>query len=632
MSTVLRQPNIDVASPACPTGPREFLPKDVNRPPRKAQVAKLPAAAPAFDYPATLVGTVGNISVYYDPSLGAPGQTLATQMLGRVIGPYVDMEAYFGVSGGAVNIVISPLSAANDGSGGAYHYGCDFNSGGTLYLDATFGNTGINPLDLETLLYVAELSECFMGTQGKGWGCGFSNGEGLSRYLATRETPPGTLPQWGVTGPSWVSAGYPDWVTTTENTDQDYASTGCAILYIYWMRSLGFSALQIVQAAGATLADNYQTLTGKTSAYADLKAAVSALTVTSDNPFAAAPATWHQNDLSADTGAPAAVGSPSGYMFVAQNTQHAVYRDANGHIQELYWNGSWNKNDLTQAAGAPAAAGDPAGYVFDAQGTQHVVYRDANGHIQELYWDGSWHNNDLTQASGSPPAAGNPIGYVFDAQGTQHVMYRDTNGHIQELWWNGSWHNDDLNAQTGAPLAAGDPCGYMFDNQGTQHVMYRDVGGHIQELWWNGQWNNDDLNAQTGAPLAAGDPCGYLFADQGTQHVMYRDVNGHIQELWWNGQWHNDDLNAQTGAAGAASDPTCYAYEVQGTQHVMYRDVNGQIQELWWNGQWNDNDLTADTGSALATGHPTAYLFAAQDTQHVIYVGVDQAIHELWWG
>jgi hypothetical protein len=62
-------------------------------------------------------------------------------------------------------------------------------------------------------------------------------------------------------------------------------STGCAILYIYWMRSLGYSAPQIIRAARATLATNYQELTGKITAYQDLLAAVRGLTITSDNPF-----------------------------------------------------------------------------------------------------------------------------------------------------------------------------------------------------------------------------------------------------------------------------------------------------------------------------------------------------------
>jgi hypothetical protein len=68
-----------------------------------------------------------------------------------------------------------------------------------------FSNNSTDPVELEVLLYVAELSERFMGAQNKGWGCGSSNGEALSRYFAERETPPGTIPQWGVTGPSWAS-------------------------------------------------------------------------------------------------------------------------------------------------------------------------------------------------------------------------------------------------------------------------------------------------------------------------------------------------------------------------------------------------------------------------------------------
>lgn len=49
--------------------------------------------------------------------------------------------------------------------------------------------------------------------------------------------------------------------------------------------------------------------------------------------------------------------------------------------------GSWHINDLTAATGAPAAGVVPACYVFDGQGTQHVVYgRPVDGHIHELGW------------------------------------------------------------------------------------------------------------------------------------------------------------------------------------------------------------------------------------------------------
>lgn len=263
---------------------RELIPPGGKRKERNAeQIAT--AARVGFDYPVTQVGVVGNITVSCDPSLGKPGLALATQMLNSVSAPYNAVQTFFGIAGGAVDIVIAPLSGQNDGSGGAYHYGCDFTTGGVLYLDATFASTTVNPLNLEVGLYVAELSESFMGPQNRGWGCGYSNGEALSRFCAEQETPDGTLDAFA-TGPAWDQAGRPDWINTTEQTDQDPVSTGCGIVYIYWMRSLGFTISKIVRGGGATFSTNYQTLTGKTTAYHDLLAALSGVTaIYSDNPF-----------------------------------------------------------------------------------------------------------------------------------------------------------------------------------------------------------------------------------------------------------------------------------------------------------------------------------------------------------
>lgn len=263
---------------------REFLPIDPGgmTGPRRRIAA---AGAAGLDFPATQVGVVGNVTVSYDPSLGQDGLNLATQMLNAVAGPYADMQTFFGIAGGNATLVIAALSGNNDGSGGAYHYGCDFTSGGVMYLDATFASTSVDPLNLEVGLYVAELSESFMGTQGAGWNCGFSNGEGLSRFCAEQETPAGTLDAFA-TGPAWAAAGFPDWISQTDQTDQGAVSTGCAIVYLYWMSFLGFTIPQIVQAGGDTLSANYQTLTGNNTAYNDLMTALQGRQVTSDNPFA----------------------------------------------------------------------------------------------------------------------------------------------------------------------------------------------------------------------------------------------------------------------------------------------------------------------------------------------------------
>lgn len=243
--------------------------------------------ATGFDFPVQLIGTTpsGNVTVYFDPSLGAQGQDLAQQIFAIADKTYADCQAFFSIPGQPVNVIIAALSGLTDGSGGAYHYGCSFNPGGDLYCDAAFGNP-----TLTNGLVVAELTESFMGAQAKGWDCGGSNGEALSRFLAEALSggSNGALAAYS-TGPAWDQDGRGDWIDATEPTDQNPDSTGCGVVYLYWMVSKGFTAAQIAQAGcpDGTLASNYLSLTGLSTAWADFIAAVSGLPagVTSDDPW-----------------------------------------------------------------------------------------------------------------------------------------------------------------------------------------------------------------------------------------------------------------------------------------------------------------------------------------------------------
>jgi hypothetical protein len=67
---------------------------------------------------------------------------------------------------------------------GASHSSCDDTG---LYCDAFDANDGV----LMRYLVVAEADEVFMDSQDRGWMCGASNGEGLSRVLAADAYPPG---------------------------------------------------------------------------------------------------------------------------------------------------------------------------------------------------------------------------------------------------------------------------------------------------------------------------------------------------------------------------------------------------------------------------------------------------------
>jgi hypothetical protein len=111
------------------------------------------------------------------------------------------------------------------------------------------------------MLVVAEADEVFMAAQNKGWDCGANNGEGLSRVLAT-DRYPAQLDGFA-SAASWLNGGRPDWVNATEGTDVDYVSTGCATLFINYLRSqLGFTIAELVQAGGSALALNHENLTG----------------------------------------------------------------------------------------------------------------------------------------------------------------------------------------------------------------------------------------------------------------------------------------------------------------------------------------------------------------------------------
>ncbi len=243
------------------------------------------AQAGGFDFPTQRVGTTAdrNTTVYYDPALGSPGEGLAQQILARIADTYNNCQAFFAIPGQPVNVIIAAVNGATDGSGGAYHYGCNFNPGGDLYCDAALGNP-----DLTNGLVVAELTESFMGAQNAGWNCGGSSGEALSRVLAEILSggAHGALAAYA-TGPTWDQDGRPNWIDAAEDTDQNPDSTGCGVVYLYWMMSRGFTAAQITQAGcpDGTLASNYTALGAGANAWADFSAAVNALPggVTSDN-------------------------------------------------------------------------------------------------------------------------------------------------------------------------------------------------------------------------------------------------------------------------------------------------------------------------------------------------------------
>jgi hypothetical protein len=240
---------------------------------------------PGFRGTSQLVGATadGVVTVYVDPALATPGLQNAQDLLADASQVAAANNAIFGTTGGAVNVIVYALGGATDGTGGADHAACNYQTGNNIEVDASFGSPA-----RVSALFEAELSECSMNGQL----CGLSTGEALSRWCAS-STSGNALADFA-TAPDWAQSGKPDFVNSVDATDQNPVSTGCGMAFISWLLSKGYTLARIAQQMVAdgdagTFAALYGALTGDNpaNAWPDFLTDVNALPggVTSDNPF-----------------------------------------------------------------------------------------------------------------------------------------------------------------------------------------------------------------------------------------------------------------------------------------------------------------------------------------------------------
>jgi hypothetical protein len=230
--------------------------------PRIQTAAQQRAAAttpqwPSFTGTSQLVGTspVGKVTVYVDPSLGAPALQNVRDLLKDADRVVSANNAIFGTPGGPVSVIVFALGGATDGTGGADHLSCDYTTGNAIEVCASYGSS-----NRVSALFEAELSECSMG----GNLCGVSTGEALSRWCAAVISN-NALSDFA-TAPQWAQDGEPDYVNQTDPTDQSADSTGCGMAFISWLMSKGKALNQIASAmvtlgSGGTFAQLYANLT-----------------------------------------------------------------------------------------------------------------------------------------------------------------------------------------------------------------------------------------------------------------------------------------------------------------------------------------------------------------------------------
>lgn len=219
-------------------------------------------------------------------------------------------------------------------------------------------------------------------------------------------------------------------------------------------------------------------------------------------------------DVWAGTGsspaAPNAVGDPVTLQqtdVTGGDTQlgfHVFYRTSDGHIAHVwedvnnnrftdYWAGPNSQSN------SPAAGGDPTMMWYGNQG--HMWYRDLNGAIQHVEYNGDsnvW-SVDVWAGSGSltgaPAAKGNPVAMKFGNQ--QHIWYRDNSDNLQHVWWDGVWRQSNyLFTDTWAgpsglsqgPAMGGDATAMDYQDYQLQ-VFYPDATGNLQHVYWDASVN-----------------------------------------------------------------------------------------------------------------------------------------------
>jgi hypothetical protein len=231
----------------------------------------------------THAGATAHFDVSYLTSLGPKGAALAKAILQNCERDYTTLQKMFGnVTPGRLPFVVQITADST----GASHSSC-------LGTDIAVGGKSAANVDFIRSLLVAEVDEVFMANFGKGWDCGASNGEGLSRVLAN-DIYKGVEPRNFISSDVWLSLNpRPNYVDHTEPTDTDYSSIGCSVLFLNWLRfQQKHPWADIIAAGSGTLAGAYKNLTGKSTAWADFEAIINAhfpagkkYNTGTDNPF-----------------------------------------------------------------------------------------------------------------------------------------------------------------------------------------------------------------------------------------------------------------------------------------------------------------------------------------------------------
>jgi hypothetical protein len=575
-------------------------------------------AAPAAAFtPAIQInqGSTAHFVVNYDNSLGANGAALANAVLATCERDYEKLRGYFGElvpSGLPFTINIVP------GSGGAGHASC---SATTISCDAFSGTNG----DLVRMLVVAEADEVFMGDQGAGWDCAASNGEGLSRVLATQAYP--AQLNGFKTAEDWLNSGRPDWVTNNDpsaGTSGGFngQSIGCTTLFLNYLRyQLHISLARIVEAGGSTLQHTYQNLTGSSDAFTPFAALVqrhlpagTAVTLAGDNVFPLLDAaSWNGYESLGGilSSQPRVVAwAPNRLDVFALGTDSALYH--------RWWNGStwggWESLGGTLASPPEVVSWGTNRLDVFALGTDHALWH--------RWWNGSawggWESLGGTLSS--------PVSAVSWAPNRLDVFALGTDSALWHRWWNGSaWGGwESLGGILTSPPKA------VAWGPNRLDVFSVGADSSLVHRWWDGSvWGGwESLGGIISSPPEV------VSWDENRLDVFAVGTDSAMYHRWWDGSsWHGwEDLGGilQSTPKAVAWAPNRLDIFAVGADFAMYH--------RWWNGTaWGGWEslggilATPPNGPRLSLNAIDACAWAANRLD-IFVVGTDSAMYHRWWG
>jgi len=320
------------------------------------------------------------------------------------------------------------------------------------------------------------------------------------------------------------------------------------------------------------------------------------------------------------------------FVTTPNDQPHVYYLSSSDHVHQLFNNGStWGDEDLTTESGGPAAMAKSAVAGFSLQNFQYVFYVANTGDVHQLLYNNiSWVDSDLTAQTGGVLANPSQLTAFATTPNNQlHVYYMATNRHINQLFNNGiSWANEDLTAETGGPLASS--VGMSGVNiQNFQFVYYVATNGDVHQLFYNNaNWADEDLTVLTNTlPAASGSGVAALVVPGSKKLRVYMIAsNDHVLQLAsaLSKKWSASDLTKKTKGplANPANGMVGFATTPNNQLHVFYLSGN-HVNQLFLPTPattWSNQDLTALVGGGLANGTSGMGGFSVQNFQYVFYV------------